>query len=47
MEAGAIFSFMEAIACFICAGINMSVMNGIFTGLRDENFYYVTLLWKL
>lgn len=23
VEAGAIFSFMEAIACFICAGINM------------------------
>lgn len=47
LEAGAIFSFIEAIACFACAGINMSVINCILTGVHDENFHGVTLLQKL
>lgn len=44
MEAGAIFSFMEAIACFIGAAINVSVVNCILTGLYDANFHYVTVV---
>ena len=41
---GAIFSFMEAIACFICAGVSVSVINCILTGLHDENFHCVTIV---
>lgn len=44
MEAGAIFSFMEAIACFIGAAINVSVVNCILTGLYDANFHYATIV---
>jgi len=44
VEAGAIFSFMEAIACSVCAGINVSVRNCALTGFHGENFHYVTIM---